>query len=608
MKELHIEGIANHDDPESCATAREGGGEVLAGARTGSVLSRENRQSGTPTQLSYAEGKTLRGRNREPSGGPARSETRSTCGTFSRENREIPRVLATDGVAGRAGKADGRTPAMHALGKSDRPIVPTKLPNNAGKPAAEAVEGRGLAKGNTGEQNAPRTQGRAGAHSALDRVREAAASNKGMRFTALLHHVDVDRLRTAFRALKKDAAPGVDGMTWEQYAEHLEDNLQGLHRRLHQGAYRARPSRRAYIPKADGRQRPLGIASLEDKIVQRAVVEVLNAIYETDFLGFSYGFRPGRSQHNALYALEVALHRKVSWVLDADIRGFFDAIDHEWLVKFVEHRVGDRRVLRLVQKWLSAGVMEHGEWTRSEVGSPQGATVSPLLANVYLHYVLDLWVQWWRKKQARGEVIVVRYADDFIVGFQHRIDAERFLVELRDRLAKFCLELHPGKTRLIEFGRFALRDRQRRGEVGSPETFNFLGFTHICACNRKAGRYQVQRRTMRKRMTAKLHEVKTEMQRRRELPIADQGRWLAAMLRGHYAYYGVPTNYYALDAFRSSVVRNWYRSLRRRSQRSGLDWNRMSRVVARWLPSANIVHPCPNDRFRVTTQGKSPVR
>jgi group II intron reverse transcriptase/maturase len=487
-------------------------------------------------------------------------------------------------------------------------MVPTKPPNNAGRPASEAVEGRGLAKGNTGEQNASRTQCRTSAPSALDRVREAAARNKGMRFTALLHHVGIDRLRTAFRALKKDAAPGVDGMTWEQYAEHLEDNLRDLHRRLHQGAYRAKPSRRAYIPKTDGRQRPLGIASLEDKVVQRAVVEVLNAIYETDFLGFSYGFRPGRSQHNALDALAVALHRKVSWVLDADIRGFFDAIDHGWLVKFVEHRVGDRRVLRLIQKWLSAGVMENGKWTESEVGSPQGATVSPLLANVYLHYVLDLWVQQWRKRQARGEVIIVRYADDFIVGFQHRTDAERFLTELRERLAKFRLELHPDKTRLIAFGRFALRDRQRREQAGSPDTFNFLGFTHICGRNLKAGRFQVQRRTMRSRMTAKLHEVKAEMQRRRHHSIPDQGRWLAAVVRGHFAYYGVPTNYYPLDAFRRTVARSWYRSLRRRSQRRRLTWKRMSRIVARWLPSTHIIHPWPQQRFNVNTRGKSPVR
>lgn len=609
MKEPHIEGVATHDDPESCVGTREDVGEALTGARAGTVLSRENKQSRAPTPFFEAEGNTARGRKRESSGGPARSETRCTYGTFPRENREIPVPLAADGAAGRAGKADGRTPAMHGAGKSDRPIVATKPPNNAGQlPAAEAVERRGLTKGNMDEQNAPRTQSRTSAPSALGRVREAAARNKAMRFTALLHHVDVDRLRTAFHALKKDAAPGVDGVTWEQYAEALEANLADLHRQLHQGAYRARPSRRVYIPKADGRQRPLGISSLEDKVVQRAVVEVLNAVYETDFLGFSYGFRPGRNQHNALDALHIGIrHRKVNWVLDADIRGFFDAIDHGWMVKFLEHRVGDRRVLRLVQKWLRAGVMEEGKWAESKVGSPQGATVSPLLANIYLHYALDLWVQQWRKRQARGAVIIVRYADDFVVGFQHRNDAEQFREDLRERLAKFRLELHPDKTRLIAFGRFALQKRQNRGKSGSPETFNFLGFTHVCGCTR-AGAFLLARRTMRKRMTAKLHEVSAEMQRRRHHSIADQGRWLGAVLRGYYAYYGVPTNHHALDSFRTAVARNWHRSLRRRSQRRRLDWRRMSRVVARWLPSAHIVHPWPEQRFKVITLGKSPVR
>jgi group II intron reverse transcriptase/maturase len=429
-----------------------------------------------------------------------------------------------------------------------------------------------------------------------------------MRFTALFHHVDIDRLRAAFHALKKGAAPGVDGVTWEQYAEHLEDSLRDLHRRLHQGAYRAKPSRRAYIPKADGRQRPLGIASLEDKIVQRATVEVLNVIYETDFLGFSYGFRPGRSQHHALDALAVGIQKKkVNWVLDADIRGFFDAIDHGWLVKFVEHRVGDRRVLRLIQKWLSAGVMENGTWTKGEVGSPQGATVSPLLANLYLHYVLDLWVHQWRKKQAHGDVVVVRYADDFIVGFQHRTDAERFLAELRDRLAKFQLELHPDKTRLVAFGRFALSQRRECGLKGMPETFNFLGFTHICGSAR-SGNFYLRRQTMRTRMTAKLHEVSTEMQRRRQEPIPDQGRWLASVVRGHCAYYGVPTNSKALNAFRTGVAKSWHRSLRRRGQRRPITWERVQRHVAHWIPTVRIAHPWPHDRFNVRTRGKSPVR
>lgn len=429
-----------------------------------------------------------------------------------------------------------------------------------------------------------------------------------MRFTALLHHVDVDRLRTAFHALKRDAAPGVDGMTWEQYAEHLEENLRELHGRLHRGAYRAKPSRRAYIPKADGRQRPLGIAALEDKVVQRAVVEVLNAIYEMDFLGFSYGFRPGRSQHDALDALAVGIFRgKVNWVLDADIRGFFDAIDHGWLVKFLEHRIGDQRVVRLVQKWLAAGVLEDGTWARSEVGSPQGATVSPLLANLYLHHVLDLWVQRWRSKEARGDLVIVRYADDFIVGFQHRSDAERFRAELSQRLAKFGLELHSEKTRLIAFGKFAHSNRRERGLDGKPETFNFLGLTHICGRSR-AGKFLLLRHTERRRMTAKLHEVTDQLLRRRHRPIPEQGAWLGAVVRGHTAYYGAPTNGHALCAFRTQVARRWCRALRRRSQRHRLNWTRMNRLVQRWLPPARIKHPWPDQRFDVKTRGRSPVR
>jgi group II intron reverse transcriptase/maturase len=320
-------------------------------------------------------------------------------------------------------------------------------------------------------------------------------------------------------------------VTWEQYAAGLEDNLQDLHERLHNGAYRAKPSRRVFIPKADGRQRPLGIASLEDKIVQRAVVEVLNAVYEEDFLGFSYGFRPGRSQHHALDALATGLLRKkVSWVLDADLRDFFGSISHGWLEKFLEYRIADRRVIRLVQKWLKAGVLADGTWTASEEGAPQGATVSPLLSNLYLHYVFDLWVQQWRTRHARGNVVAVRFADDFVVGFELRADAERFLVELRERLAQFSLELHAEKTRLLEFGRFAAANRGRRGD-GKPETFDFLGFTHVCAKTRW-GRFQLKRRTMRLRMRAKLSAVNTELRRRRHDPVPEQGRWLGSVVRG----------------------------------------------------------------------------
>jgi group II intron reverse transcriptase/maturase len=530
------------------------------------------------------------------------------CGIFLRENREIPPSLAGDDTpAGRIGKAGGHEPMKHDGGKSDRPIVPTKLPNKAGPTAAEAVEGRGLTEGNTDEQNAPRTQRRTSAPSALDRVREVAKKDRKAKFTALFHHVTVERLRDAYLALSRGAAAGVDGVTWQQYGDGLEENLLDLHARLHRGAYRAKPSRRVYIPKADGRQRPLGIASLEDKVVQRAVVEVLNCIYETDFLGFSYGFRPGRGQHNALDALAVAIrHKRVNYVLDADIRGYFDSIDHGWMLKFFEHRIADRRMLRLIQKWLSAGVLQDGKWTASEEGTPQGATVSPLAANVYLHYVLDLWVQQWRTRHAHGDVIIVRYADDFLVGFEHRADAEQFHRELRERLAKFSLELHAEKTRLVEFGRFAASNRNER-DLGKPETFNFLGFTHVCGKTR-SGRFMVRRQTMRKRMTAKLHEVKAELQRRLHDPVPEQGKWLGSVVRGHTAYYAVPGNSVAVRAFRTQVARHWQRALRQRSQKHHVTWQRMSRLVERWLPPARTMHSFPEERLRVITRGKSPVR
>jgi group II intron reverse transcriptase/maturase len=422
-----------------------------------------------------------------------------------------------------------------------------------------------------------------------------------MRFTALLHHVyNPDTLREAYFSLKRDAAPGVDGQTWKAYGEALEENLQDLSARLKRGAYRAKPVRRAYIPKADGRQRPLGVPVLEDKIVQRATVEVLNAIYETDFVGFSYGFRPGRSPHHALDALYTGLlTRKVDWVLDADIRGFFDAIDHGWLVKFVEHRIADRRVVRLIQKWLNAGVLEDGTRTRSEEGTPQGGSASPLLANIYLHYVFDLWVQQWRGRHARGDMIVVRFADDFIVGFQHKSEAARFLAELRERFRKFHLELHPDKTRLLEFGPFAAANRRRRGR-GKPETFNFLGFTHICGKKRN-GRFTVLRQTMRKRMQAKLNEVKAELRRRRHDPIPEVGRWLRSVVGGHIRYYGVPMNGPALFVFRFQVGGLWQRALSRRSQTGFVCWERMRRLVETWLPPARVCHPYPLRRMGVIT-------
>jgi group II intron reverse transcriptase/maturase len=495
---------------------------------------------------------------------------------------------------------------MHGHEKSDRSVVPASSPNKVGLPAAEAGEGSGLGKENATSK--PRPGHRAGPSvlRALDRVRRVAKQDKDVRFTALLHHVDVDRLKDAFWALNPKAATGVDGVTWQDYEEDLDANLRDLHDRVHRGAYRARPSRRVYIPKVDGRQRPLGVAALEDKILQRAVVEVLNAVYETDFLGFSYGFRPGRSPHQALDALATGIVRKkVNFVLDADIRGFFDAIDHGWMLKFLEHRIADRRVLRLIRKWLKAGVIEDGEWSQTLEGSAQGASVSPLLSNVYLHYVFDLWADWWRRR-ARGDVIIVRFADDYVVGFEYRDDAERFLANLRGRLAKFGLELAAEKTRLIEFGRFAAERRKARG-LGKPETFQFLGFTHICGKTRR-GRFQLKRITDAKRLRAKLHKVKTECRRRMHLPIPDQGRWLGSVVAGHLNYYAVPGNIKAVNAFRFQVTRHWYRSLRRRSQRTSLDWERMGRLAQRWLPPAKIKHPWPDARFDARIQARSPVR
>jgi group II intron reverse transcriptase/maturase len=437
-------------------------------------------------------------------------------------------------------------------------------------------------------------------------VREVARRDKDARFTALLHHVSLERLVMAYWALSPKAAPGVDGVTWQDYGQDLVANLRDLHERVHSGRYRARPSRRAYIPKADGRLRPLGIAALEDKILQRAVVEVLNAVYETDFLGFSYGFRPGRGPHDALDALAAGIERKkVNWVLDADIRDFFTSVDRGWLERFLRHRIADERVLRLIGKWLAAGVMEEGVWSEG-AGTPQGASASPLLANVYLHYVLDLWVEWWRRHRARGDVIIVRFADDFICGFQHQRDARRFLADLRQRMARFGLELHPDKTRLIEFGRFAAENRAARG-LGKPETFGFLGFTHVCGKTR-GGWFQVKRVTIAKRLRAALRKVKDQLRSRMHLPIPEQGRWLASVVRGHMAYYAVPGNVQAVAAFRDELTRHWFKALRRRSQRTTVNWARMSRIEARWLPRARVMHPYPNVRFDARTQGRSPVR
>ena len=536
-------------------------------------------------------------RNREHRLDSAQSETPGMHGNSARGNRETPSTPIVQIAAGRLEKAMSQKSNMHVGGESDGCVVPTKCPNNGGEPPAEGMEGRQPTKENIGPATAPRTQSRIGELSDLLGVRKAARKDKRTRFTALLHHITVDLLRDGFYALKRQAAPGVDGVSWSEYETDLDEKLADLHSQIHRGTYRAQPSKRAYIPKADGRQRPLGIAALEDKVVQQAVVTVLNQIYEEDFLGFSYGFRPGRSQHQALDALWVGIMRKkVNWILDADIRGFFDHLSHEWLVKFVEHRIADRRILRLIQKWLRAGVSEEGKWSKTEVGTPQGAVASPLLANVYLHYVFDLWVQHWRKHQATGDLIVVRYADDIVAGFENRTDAERFLSEWKERLQKFGLELHPDKTRMIEFGREAAENRKQRGE-DKPETFDFLGFTHMCGTTRKTGRFIVKRKTIRKRLSGKLGELKEELRRRWHQPIAEVGKWLKSVVQGYFNYHAVPGNMDSLNSFRAQVIWRWYRALRRRSQRDKMTWERFWPLVDRWIPSAKILHPHPNVRF-----------
>jgi group II intron reverse transcriptase/maturase len=433
----------------------------------------------------------------------------------------------------------------------------------------------------------------------LERVRQAAKQRKKERFTALLHHITADLLRGAFYALKRKAAPGIDGWRWSDYEANLDGNLQDLRSRVQRGAYRALPVRRRHIPKPDGRQRPLGITALEDKIVQRAVVTVLNAIYEEDFLGFSYGFRPKRNQHHALDALAVGICKTpVNWILDADIRSFFDSVSHEWLVRFLEHRIGDERIIRLVRKWLKAGVMEDGEWSVSDEGTPQGAVASPLLANVYLHYVFDLWAERWRRREAKGNMVIVRYADDIVVGFQHEADARLFWEAMRLRFEQFSLALRPEKTRLLEFGRMAAVNRQRRG-LGKPETFAFLGFIFICGKSRRRA-FQLQRKTRRDRMRLKLQEIKRQLRERMHDPIPEQGRWLKQVAAGFFAYHAVPTNAKALCAFRHDVTDFWRRTLRRRSQKDRMTWARITKLADAWLPQPRILHPWPEQRFAVT--------
>ena len=522
------------------------------------------------------------------------------------ENRETSGTSRPNQERDRSEKAIRRTADRHVSEESDRAVVPVSLSNKEEQSSAEAGEERARAKENIVQSNTSPTQSGERVNQGLRGVRQVARERKQERFTALLHHLTVDLLRDSFLALKRQAAPGVDGVTWKEYETGLENRLTDLRSRVHRGAYRAQASRRVYIPKADGRQRPLGIAALEDKIVQQAVVTILNQIYEVDFQGFSYGFRPGRSPHQALDALNMGLYcKRVGWVLDADIRGFFDQMSHEWTMKFVQHRVADPRILRLIQKWLKAGVSEEGQWSETKVGTPQGAVISPLLANIYLHYVFDLWVEAWRKKVAQGDVVVVRYADDLVVGFQNRMEAERFLKEFRERLAKFGLELHAEKTRLIEFGRFAVENRKRRGE-GKPETFTFLGFTHYCGKRRKDGAFIIWRETAKKRLVAKLKAIKLELKRRRHEPTASTGAWLRKVTTGYYQYHAVPGNLVRLQLFRWRLRWIWWRALSRRSQRGRISMDRLNRLIDRWLPVPRVLHPYPMQRFNATHPRREP--
>jgi len=631
MKESHDEGSASHIGPESCVGDCEVVGEALTGVHAGRVSSCETKSTGTPTSLSEAEGHTTGIDSGEMPAGPAQSQTPKTAsggccmrGNSPHGNREtsgppvgsLGQPLRDGEPAGRSEKATSRSSDMHGPEESDDRVVPEQPAKEnvqdywafykrvsalwascqSDEPAA--VGGRRSTEGNTHEPAAVPTQsGKYAASCRLERVREAARKDKRARFTALMHHVTVDLLRDSFYALKRNAAPGVDGMTWRQYEEGLEARLEDLHKRVHRGTYRAQPSKRAYIPKPDGRLRPLGIAALEDKIVQHAVVRVLNAIYECDFLGFSYGSRPGRSQHDALDALQVGIMgNKVNWVLDADIRSFFDTIDHEWMMKFIEHRVADPRILSLISQWLRAGVSEDGEWSETKMGTPQGAVASPLLANVYLHYVFDLWADQWRDRCASGDVIIVRYADDFVMGFQHKHEAERFLSDLKSRMDQFGLSLHPDKTRLIEFGRFAAQNRRRR-EGRKPETFDFLGFTHACALKQWSRGFIVKRWSSRKRLRARLRKLKESLMRFRHLPMGEQAQWLSRVFVGWMNYHAVPGNLPRVSQFRSALIRLWCASLRRRSQRHRLPWERFSPIANRLIPAAYVVHPYPSDRF-----------
>lgn len=510
--------------------------------------------------------------------------------------------------SGSGRKEATHTSAMHVGEKSDKVILPKKQPNRMANDSTEAVEGRTLTKGNSSQTAAAWTQSQSPASNGLEAVRKAARKGKGTKFTALMHHITPELLRKSYFALKRNAMPGIDGVTWSEYGTNLKGRLDKLHDQLHKGAYRAKPAKRIYRPKPDGSKRPIGIQSIEDKVVQQAVVSVLEAIYEVDFMGFSYGFRPKRGQHDALDALQVGLYRKkVNWVLDADIKGFFDAMDHDWMLAFLRHRIRDKRIYRLIRKWLRVGYIDDGRYTRSRKGTPQGAVISPILSNIFLHYVFDLWAHHWRVHQATGDVIILRYADDLALGFQHEYEAIKFQKALEQRLARFCLALHPKKTRLIRFGRYASQQCKEKG-LGKPETFDFLGFTHYCTRSHKTGWYVVGRKSAKSKLRAQLAAIKASLRKRLHRPVPETGKWLTSVLRGHLNYYAVPGNSRSLNFFFDRVKYYWLRALRRRSQRHKMNWERYAMLVKRYIPAVRILHPQPIHRFVARTQGRSPVR
>lgn len=497
---------------------------------------------------------------------------------------------------------------MHDHEKSDSAIVSKNVPNNERSLSAEGLEKRAEPKRNRDHEAMVRTQRRAAMSNGLVAVRQAARKDKRIRFTALLHHLTIDLLRESYFALKKNSAAGIDGVTWKAYGSDLEKRLHFLHNQIHKGSYRANAAKRVYIPKADGSRRPLSIWCLEDKIVQQATVTVLSAVYEADFLGFSYGFRPGKGQHDALDALTVGIYRhKVNWILDADIQKFFDRMSHEWLEKFLKHRIGDKRLLRLIKKWTKVGILEEGNIIRASMGVPQGAVISPILANIYLHYAYDLWANQWRKRKTNGEVIIIRYADDTIVGFQYETDAKAFYHDLKNRLEKFGLKLHPEKTRTIRFGKYAQSQCKQMG-IRKPETFDFLGFTHYCGRSWKTGNFVLGRKTIKKKMRSKLQEIKAELRKRLHRSIGETGRWLARILKGHLNYFSVPGNGKSINSFFYRVSWYWLRSLRRRSQRSAMTWERYAKLKKLFFPKIQIIHPRPWARFDAKTRGRSPVR